>query len=182
MDFLRPSLPPFECCPHTISPRGWTIQSSLCPRGHNLEPHRIAFPLDADSRMGRIEQDEITEFNQQQTSWVKLILTSSSSYKESPARKRKKETSNWKMRSTVLSRRAHLKLFSFEKKKELFSLFPLFYRVEISFLWLIDLDKRIKLIFCRAASILKQCLDAWVPPTPLVLALAHLSTFALTLG
>ena len=177
MDFLPPSLPPFECCPHTISPWDSTIHSSLWPWGHNLEPHRITLPLDADSRMGRIEKDDLSEFiNNKHLGWnstwpqVPLI--------KSLSEKKENEPSNLKIRSTVLSRRTNLKSFSFERKKEKFSLFPLFYLVEISFLWLVTLDKRIKLIFDRVASTLKQWLDAEVPPTPLVLALAQLLTYS----
>ena len=56
---------------------------------------------------------------------MKIIVTSSSSHTESPARERQKETPNLKMRSTVLSMRSNLKQFGLEQQNERFSLFPL---------------------------------------------------------
>jgi hypothetical protein len=38
--------------------------------------------------MWRLEQDDLIELNQQQTTFVKLFLTSSSSYQEFPAKER----------------------------------------------------------------------------------------------
>jgi hypothetical protein len=58
--------------------------------------------------MRRIEQDDLTEFKQQPTSWVKLILTSRSSYKESPARE---ETPNLKLKVFFRQKNNHFLCF-----------------------------------------------------------------------